>query len=313
MKEIPLYHINGKTVYGGVDPPSFTEFTDPKSKIIPAFNPFVHEVVYISGNSGAGKSYCSRMLADSYNAFLPKNKVIFFSQEPNDENFDEVPFDLRRVNAMVYDEPEIDDFETTDFKDSLTILDDIDSNASKKVIKLVNTLLSRGRHANVKIIMTNHTSLQGSLTKLIKSSCSKVIFFKDNLKQKNTRYFLEEYAGISEKMIKKIRDGEGPFNSRWFLFSLRSPQYLLTEKCIISIDDLEKLACEKKQKTEKISASEKTDINGEKQQKQQKLKKDGTKRKINNFIEFVKKIQKERKTTYKQALIDIAKEKLWKK
>jgi len=127
------------------------------------------EVLYISGMSGAGKSYYCKQYIEKYHKLYPKRPVYVFSSLSQCKTLDKLKY-LKRIKIM---EPEFLNRNLTahDFKESLTIFDDIDV-INKKIIKMkvyeiMNSILQIGRHTNTTALVTSHNATAGNDTKII--------------------------------------------------------------------------------------------------------------------------------------------------
>ena len=111
-------------------------------------------ITYITGASGSGKSYYTKMYVDEYKKLYPKREVFLISSLSDDSSIDKIK-GLHRVKLN-------EKFLTTeisakDFKDCCVIFDVTDCLTDKryrlKVAEVLNSLLETGRHFNCDMIV----------------------------------------------------------------------------------------------------------------------------------------------------------------
>jgi hypothetical protein len=184
-------------------------------------------VLYITGQSGSGKSYYTKQYIAEYHKMYPKRNVFVFSSLADDETLDKLKY-LKRIK--IKEEPFLSsDIGAVDFKDTLCIYDDIDVISNKiiktKVFKLLNEMLEIGRHFNTSVIFTSHNATMGLDTKRILNECTSITLFPKNLGGKTSKYLLDGYLGIDKNQIKKLKK----VNSRWVTILKTYPMMCLSE------------------------------------------------------------------------------------
>jgi predicted AAA+ superfamily ATPase len=194
------------------------------------------EILYITGQSGSGKSTYTRNYLKEYKKLFKKNNIYIFSALKSDKSIDDMkPQRINITDALVEDPLGVDDFE-----DSIVIFDDIDSIQNKKhreaVFKILNEIAQTGRHKNVSMIVTNHLSTGGRDTRTILNECNSVTYFPHGGSAHGINYLLENYVGIDRKTLKIIKK----LKSRWITIYKNYPQIAMGEKDILllsAIDD----------------------------------------------------------------------------
>jgi hypothetical protein len=184
-------------------------------------------VLYVTGQSGSGKSVFTKKYADEYKLLYPKREVFLFSCLKDDSSIDKIK-GLKRINLS----PELlnADIGAEDFKDSLVIFDDIDTLMDKKmkakITGILNSLLETSRHYRTSIIYTSHLACKGSESKTILNEAHSVIVFPRGCGNMKLKYLLENYFGLDKHQIAKIKNTE----SRWVCVNKTFPMSVVTEK-----------------------------------------------------------------------------------
>ena len=89
------------------------------------------DILYISGQSGSGKSYYSKNYIKEYKKIHKNNDIYLFSNIMNDDSFDEIK-GIKKID--IFDEDFIDiDLKADEFGDSLILFDDVDCIQKKHI------------------------------------------------------------------------------------------------------------------------------------------------------------------------------------
>jgi hypothetical protein len=191
-------------------------------------------ITYVTGASGSGKSYWTRMYVDEYKRLYPKREVYLISSIKDDSSIDKIK-GLNRISLEgdFLKEP----VEAKDFKDSCLIFDDTDCITNKflkmKIVGLLNSVLETGRHFNVEVIYTSHLACDGLNTKRILNECKSVVIFPSGLGGRSIKYLLDNYFGLDKEQIKKIKG----VNSRWVAINKTYPMCVVSDKEAFIIND----------------------------------------------------------------------------
>ena len=113
-----IYDLSGSRLFN-VMSPSY-------DKTLPSRNQ--REMIYISGQSGSGKSTWAGQYARSYQASNEKSRIFIFSAVNSDKAFEGVKLKRIVFDELIDEDGQIDDsiISLSDLKNSLTIFDDID-------------------------------------------------------------------------------------------------------------------------------------------------------------------------------------------
>ena len=124
-------------------------------ELLPSSNPNTREVWYICGQSGSGKSYIAKTLANYYHKLFPERGVYLVSKLNKDETLDALKF-IKRVNIQSF----VDDYPTLEeFQDCMLICDDYDTltgEAEKVISKIIDDIAIQGRHTNTTMLCLSH-------------------------------------------------------------------------------------------------------------------------------------------------------------
>lgn len=189
---------------------------------------------YVTGASGSGKSYYTKMYADEYHRMYPKREIYILSSIKTDPTLDKIK-DLHRIKLE--GEFLTEALTAEDFKDSLVIFDDTDCLINKaikqKVDALLNSVLETGRHFNVEVIYTSHLACNGRDTRRILNECKSVTIFPSGLGGKAMKYLLDNYFGLDKEQISKIKK----LNSRWVTIQKGFPMSVMSDKECFILND----------------------------------------------------------------------------
>jgi len=192
------------------------------------------DCIMITGASGSGKSHWTNNYMKEYKKCYKKNKIYFFSKLTEDQSIDKKLVDRVRIDRDMIDKP----IETEELKDSLAVFDDVehidDDEVKKYLFKLINSILTTGRHYNISIILVIHYP-NAPYTRTMLSECHSFVYFPYSA-TRSVNYALESYIGVDKKEIKYIKKN---IKSRWVLIGKNYPQYVVTEHNLFTLSDLD--------------------------------------------------------------------------
>ena len=195
-------------------------------EIVPNPDPTKREVFRCSGMSGSGKSYFARSYAENYHRLFPDRPIYLFSELTHDETLDNMKgIKPKRISLdKLVEEPiKLEEF---DDNPCLCLFDDVDALEKKYSVvvnKLIDDLVSMGRHKVVSVgIMTHHLS-DYKKSRLQIAESNYIILFPQAVAPKAMRYICENYCGMDIDDIKRIR-GLG----RWVCIHKTYPPFVLS-------------------------------------------------------------------------------------
>jgi energy-coupling factor transporter ATP-binding protein EcfA2 len=216
---------------------SYTEIPlkDGKYQQIPNINASKtskREILYITGPSGSGKSTYTLNYIKQYKKRFPKNETWLFSALAEDETLDKIKPKRIMIDDRLITEP----IQVEDFKDSLTIFDDIDVIKNKDqrgaVYDLLNAILETGRHFNISCIITNHLPTAGKDTRRVINECHSVTYFPQSGSAGQMKRLLQDYLGLDNSTLKRIRK----LNTRWATVFKNFPMCIMTERLVFTLN-----------------------------------------------------------------------------
>lgn len=194
-------------------------------ELLPSCDPKKREVWYIAGQSGSGKSWIAKQLANYYHKINPERGVYLVSKLKQDATLDTLKF-LKRVNIQSF----VDDYpDLEEFKDCMVIFDDYDTltGADEKTItKIVDDLAIMGRHTNTTMLCLSHYLTNYKKTRLLLNEATHVVVYPLSTSYHALRYLLKNYIGVDEEDLKRQRK----LGSRWLSYSKGYPQYMISQK-----------------------------------------------------------------------------------
>jgi len=191
------------------------------------------DCIMITGASGSGKSYWTNNYMKEYKKCYKKNPIYFFSKLTEDKSIDKKLVKRVKIDQDMIDNP----IETSELKDSLAVFDDVehidDDEVKKYLFKLINSILTTGRHYNISIILVIHYP-NAPYTRTMLSECHSFVYFPYSA-TRSVNYALESYIGMDKKEIKYIKKN---IKTRWVCIMKNYPQCVVTEHNIFALKDL---------------------------------------------------------------------------
>ena len=192
-------------------------------ELIPNPNPDKREVWYIAGQSGSGKSYIAKTLANYYKKLFPEREVYLISKLEEDETLDALPFIKRlKIQSFIDCYPALEEF-----KDCMVIFDDFDTltgDAQKVVEKIIDDLAIQGRHTNTTMLVLSHYLTNYKKTRLILNEATHIVVYPMSTAFKPLSHLLMNYVGIDEDDIKRHRK----LGSRWLCYKKGFPMFAIS-------------------------------------------------------------------------------------
>jgi len=197
--------------------------TDSTFEVIPSANPKVRQVYYVAGQSGSGKSYFARSVAQNYRRLYPDRGVYLISKLMEDETLDNMaggkPARID-IDSLVSDYPKLEEF-----TDCLVIFDDWDTLEKEQfrvVHKLIEDLCIMGRHTNTSMLILSHYLNNYKSTRLMLLEAHYLVLYPQSTSGKALKYVLENYGGLDKEQIARAKA-----YGRWVMVKKGWPMYML--------------------------------------------------------------------------------------
>lgn len=197
---------------------------DSNFQVIPDPDPTKRQVWYVAGQSGSGKSYFARGIAENYKKLFPDRDIYLISKLMEDETLDKMKVGKpKRINleTLVSDPVDLEEF-----KDCLVIFDDwdtLDKPYFPIVHKLIEDLAIMGRHTNTSMLILSHYLTNYSKTRLILGEAQFLVLYPLATSAKALKYVCEHYGNMDKEDIVKMKR-----RGRWVLIHKNYPSYVLS-------------------------------------------------------------------------------------
>ncbi|CAM9564831.1 unnamed protein product, partial [Ectocarpus fasciculatus] len=185
------------------------------------------QCLYISGQSGSGKSHYLGRYMKEYRRMFPKNAIYIFSHVEKDAALDSV----KGVKRIRFDEAFLEEeWKAEDFADTFCIFDDVFELTQNKQLMGVLThiralILGTGRHHRTFYAETSHVTNAGQATKLTLTECSSITLYPHSTGFRTLKYALQTAFGFSTAEIEAIK----ALPSRWVTVLKTAPRCVLYE------------------------------------------------------------------------------------
>jgi len=178
---------------------------DDKFQMVP--NPKTErQIHYVCGSSGSGKTYWIKLFLQEYKKAFPKNQIYVFSPfDDADKSFEGVKVNYIKIDSELLE----DKLETKDFENSMVIMDDIeaisDAKLRKEVHRIMDAILTTGRHYRVSCCCVMHEACNGIQTKKLLNESHAITTFPKNMGGRSIKYLFENYLGLDKDEIKRLK------------------------------------------------------------------------------------------------------------
>jgi len=191
------------------------------------------EILYITGQSGSGKSTYTYNYCKGYKKLYPDRPIYMFSSLDEDPSLDKIYPKRIKLDDTIWKDP----IKAEDLADSMVIFDDTDNLSDKKVrdavYAILNHCLEIGRHYNISVVATNHLPTNSVSTRRILNECNSITYFPHGGSAGALRYMLERYVGVDKDFISRVKG----MKTRWCSIFKNYPNICMTEKEIWCLAD----------------------------------------------------------------------------
>jgi hypothetical protein len=177
-----------------------------EGELVPMFDDTLERQVFmIAGMSGSGKSTFTAGLCRTYKKQFPDNKIILFSNKPQDPVFDRLEY----IERIVINEDLLKDPITlNEIENSLVLFDDVEYSTNKDIDKELDRIqyliLQQGRSYKVSFVYISHQANNHRQTRVILNECHSVTIFPAMCTRYSLHYLLNKYFGFSKDQINKL-------------------------------------------------------------------------------------------------------------
>jgi hypothetical protein len=191
---------------------------------IPSADPKTRQVYYVAGQSGSGKSYFARGIAENYKKLYPEREIYLISKLQEDETLDKMKVGKPKrisLQSLVDDPVDLDEF-----KDCLVIFDDfdtLDKPYDKVVHKLIEDLCIMGRHTCTSMLILSHYLTNYGKTRLILGEAQYLVLYPLATSQKALSYVCQMYGGLDKEDIVGLKK-----RGRWVMIHKNYPSYVIS-------------------------------------------------------------------------------------
>jgi ABC-type glutathione transport system ATPase component len=199
--------------------------TDSSFHLIPTPDPKVRQVWYITGQSGSGKSYIARGLAEYYKKIFPEREIYLVSKLNEDSTLDTMKIGKpKRINvqSLMDDYPDI-----KEFQNCMIIFDDYDSfpdKTGKVVQQLIDDLAIQGRHTNTTMLCLTHFTTNYKKTRLLLGEATNIVVYPQSTSSHALKYLLGTHFGLGKEDLAELKK-----LGRWVSIGKNYPSYLISE------------------------------------------------------------------------------------
>lgn len=182
------------------------------------------QVYYVAGQSGSGKSYFARGIAENYKKLYPDREIYLISKLNDDETLDKMKIGKpKRISLQsLVDDP----VDLEEFKDCLVIFDDwdtLDKPYFNVVHKLIEDLAIMGRHTCTSMLILSHYLTNYSKTRLILGEAQYLVLYPLATSQKALKYVCEHYGGMDKEDITQLKK-----RGRWVMIHKNFPSFVIS-------------------------------------------------------------------------------------
>tara|TARA_R110002049_G_scaffold50456_1_gene143267 strand:- start:272 stop:1207 length:936 start_codon:yes stop_codon:yes gene_type:complete len=176
------------------------------AEFVPIFDTKQERSVFmICGMSGSGKSTYTAALCKTYHQQFPKNRIILFSNKPEDPVFDRLSY-IDRIT--ISDDLLKDPITLIELKNSLVLFDDVECTTSKEIdkelIRISDLILQQGRSYKCSFVYITHQANNYKATRNILNEAHHVVVFPSMCTRYSLNYLFGKYFGFDKQTISKI-------------------------------------------------------------------------------------------------------------
>jgi len=183
------------------------------------------DIVYLSGQSGCGKSTMIKKFCERYRRIWPKRHIVLVSALEEDSTLrtNEPPLYIQRLNLQsLVDRP----VELDELQDVLLIFDDVEGmpkDMAVAVQELADLVGNRGRHQATSLLYASHLSTDYKRTRNLLMESHWYVFYPSATSAKQLVHLLSTYGGLDREQVHAARR----LPSRWVALRKMYPPVIM--------------------------------------------------------------------------------------
>jgi len=203
----------------------------------PAYN----QRIYISGQSGCGKSRWAGRWLREYQNLYPERMVTAFSHTPVE---DDPAYAGVNISQLDVNDPGIEEW-TRDkalaggaLDGNICLFDDIDKlegDAKKVTYRLLGQTIMMGRKAGIPVCFCNHLGADRGATRDILNGATAAVVFPRGGSPGQLNYLLTKHIGFTGKGAQRLMQ----MKPKWAYIHRSWPSFVMTEQRICSMDEID--------------------------------------------------------------------------
>ena len=230
--------------------PYETSEVDPHGEVKPAYN----QRIYVSGQSGCGKSRWAGKWLEEYQFLYPHKTVTAFCHTLIDN--DPAYAGIRSTQFDLHDP----DFQNATeevlagglLDNSICLFDDIDKlegSARGTAYRLLGQTVMMGRKAGIPVCFCNHLGTDRKATRDILNAATAAVIFPRGGSVGQLEYLARNHLGMSKRAFMAVHD----MKPKWCYVHRNYPSFIITESRICTMDALELTSTRSMKKTSRLA------------------------------------------------------------
>lgn len=203
--------------------PSITNFNDSEQV----------DRVYITGETGVGKTSFIRKYIIMFTHKYPKSKIFFISSKQQDKEIDDLPVERIKIDDDIL----INRLSLIEFskksKPSLIVFDDVEDFQNKKInveiARFRDEVMRNGRSYGMYSLFVNHNPCDYYKTRSQIFEANKIVIFPRRSGSGTYDYLLEKKLNLNKEIVKMINN----LKSSFVCINKNIPKIIISDKYII--------------------------------------------------------------------------------
>lgn len=215
FQRIKTEEANDKSIELPLDS-SFQPIPDPDTK--------TRQVWYVAGQSGSGKSYFARGIAEAYKKLFPDREIYLISKLNEDSTLDTMK--IGKPKRISLESLVTDPVDMEELRDCLLIADDWDTLTKPYlpvVQKLIDDICIMGRHTNTSLLILSHYLTNYKQTRLMLNEAHYLVLYPMATSFKALSYVCTNYGGADKEHCQKMKK-----LGRWVVLAKNYPSFLMS-------------------------------------------------------------------------------------